>query len=507
MSLINSFVNLINYNRLSQIDFFRKNPVEVQEGVLSQLIAFAKDTDFGVEYGFSDIVDHNGFSKNVPIFDYNSFKPFIERVMNGEQNVIWPTEIKWFAKSSGTTSDRSKYIPISKESLEDCHFRSGKDICLIYADKYPETGLFNGKTLAIGGSTNINLNSENSYYGDLSAVLIKNLPFWTYFHRVPKEGILLLEDWDEKLNKIVETTINKNVTNLVGVPSWLLVLLHKVLDYTGKSNILEVWPNLELFVHGAVSFMPYKSMYEELIPSVAMTYLETYNASEGSFGIQDEFEQRKKDLLLMLDYGIYYEFIVLSDYLNKKMNAIPLSEVKTDINYAMLISTNGGLWRYLIGDTVMFTSRNPYKFKITGRTKHFINAFGEEVIIDNAHKAISYACEVTGARIREYTAAPIFYDKNPQGAHEWLFEFIIEPSDLNVFVELLDKKLREINSDYDAKRYKDMSLGFPAFHVLNPGTFYAWLKNKGKLGGQHKIPRLSNTREYVEELLKINNLG
>ena len=505
MSMKNSIVSLINYNRLAQIDYFRKNPVEVQEGVLKGLIDFARETEFGKSHNFGSIRSHNEFSANVPIFDYDSFKPYIERVMNGEQNIIWPTEIKWFAKSSGTTADRSKFIPISKESLEDCHFRSGKDIYLIYADKYPETGVFNGKTLAIGGSTNININSENSYYGDLSAVLIKNLPFWTYFHRLPKEDISLIEEWDEKLDKIVNTTTNKNVTNLVGVPSWLLVLLNKILDFTGKSNILEVWPNIELFIHGGVSFMPYRSMYQELIPSEIMTYLETYNASEGFFGIQDEFEQRKNDLLLMLDYGIYYEFIELSDYLAGKNNAIPLSEVKTDTNYAMLISTNGGLWRYLIGDTIMFTSRNPYKFKITGRTRHFINAFGEELIIDNAHKAISFACEKTGARIREYTAAPLFFDKNPQGVHEWLFEFIVEPKNIKTFMELLDSKLREINSDYDAKRYKDLTLGFPHYHILKNGTFYQWLKNKGKLGGQHKIPRLSNTREYIDQLIELNS--
>ena len=502
--MINSIVSLINYSRLAQIDYFRKNPVEVQEGVLQYLIDFAKDTEFGKEFDFSNIRSHHEFSSKVPVFDYDTFKPYIEKLMNGEQNITWPTEIKWFAKSSGTTSDRSKFIPISKESLEDCHFRSGKDIYFIYADKYPETGVFTGKTLAIGGSTNINVNSENSYYGDLSAVLIKNLPFWTYFHRLPKEEISLIEEWDEKLDRIIHTTTNKNVTGLLGVPSWLLVLLNRVLDFTGKKNILEVWPNLELYVHGGVSFMPYQSMFHELIPSDKMTYLETYNASEGFFGIQDEFELRKNEMLLMLDYGIYYEFIELSDYLSEKMKAIPLSEIKTDVNYAMLISTNGGLWRYLIGDTVMFKSRNPYKFIITGRTRHFINAFGEELIIDNAQNAIIYACEKTGAKVREFTAAPLFLEKHPQGVHEWLFEFIVKPNNMSFFMEHLDTKLREINSDYDAKRYKDITIGFPRHHVLKEGTFYQWLKNKGKLGGQNKIPRLSSTREYVEQLFTID---
>ena len=503
MSLINSIVGLINHNRLSQIDYFRKNPIEMQEKVFKSLVQSATNTEIGNEYNFSGIRSQYDFAKMLPVFDYNSLKPYIEKLMNGQQNVLWPTEIKWFAKSSGTTSDRSKFIPISNESLEDCHFRSGKDIYLIYADKYPETKIYSGKTLTIGGSTNINSNSLNSYYGDLSAVLIKNMPLWTYLYRVPRDEISLLEDWDEKLEKIVAATYNKNVTNFVGVPSWILVLLKQILDFTGKKNILEVWPNLELFIHGAVSFVPYQKMYEKLIPSSQMTYLETYNASEGFFAIQDEFDKNNKDLLLMLDYGIYYEFIELNDYHAGRINTIPLADVKTGKNYAMLITTNGGLWRYLIGDTVMFTSRNPYKIRITGRTKHFINAFGEEVIIDNAEKALDYACNNTKANIREYTAAPIFLKEGSQGAHEWLFEFITPPESMEVFIELLDAKLREINSDYDAKRFKSISLGMPKYHILKDGSFYKWLKAKGKLGGQHKIPRLSNTREYVEELLKM----
>ncbi|HOZ29910.1 MAG TPA: GH3 auxin-responsive promoter family protein [Bacteroidales bacterium] len=511
MVLINSLLGLINYNRLIQIDYFRKNPVEVQESVLQKLVETAAGTEFGLKYNFAEIKSYEQFCRNIPIQDYDTLKPYIESVMNGNQNVLWPTEIRWFAKSSGTTSDRSKYIPISNESLEDCHFRSGKDIFLLYADRFPETMVFMGKSLAIGGSTNINLNSENSYYGDLSAVLIKNLPFWTYFHRIPKEDIALIEEWDEKLDKIVESTYNKNVTNIVGVPSWLLVLLKKILLYTGKNNILEVWPNLELFIHGGVSFLPYKNSYEKIIPSSAMTYLETYNASEGFFGIQDETSSGEQNndqgLLLMLDYGIFYEFIELNDYLNGKTNTVPLSEVKTGVNYAMIISTNGGLWRYVIGDTVSFTSKNPYKIKITGRTKHYINAFGEEVIIDNVQNALLHVCELTGAQIREYTAAPVFYHSGKsQGAHQWLFEFIKAPENIEFFKEELDRKLRTINSDYDAKRFKDITLGIPEIVVLKEGVFYKWLREKGKLGGQHKVPRLSNTRDYVEELLKINDL-
>jgi len=511
MVLINSLLGLINYNRLIQIDYFRKNPVEVQESVLQTLVKTASGTEFGQKYRFSEINSYDKFCKNIPIQDYDTLKPYIESVMNGKQNVLWPTEIKWFAKSSGTTSDRSKYIPISNESLEDCHFRSGKDIFLLYADRFPETRVFMGKSLAIGGSTNINLNNENSYYGDLSAVLIKNLPFWTYFHRIPKEDIALIEEWDEKLDKIVESTYNKNVTNIVGVPSWLLVLLKKILTYTGESSIMDVWPNLELFIHGGVSFLPYRNSYKKIIPSSAMIYQETYNASEGFFGIQDETASgelvNNDGLLLMLDYGIFYEFIELNDYLNGKTNTIELSEVKTGVNYAMIISTNGGLWRYVIGDTVCFTSRNPYKIRITGRTKHYINAFGEELIIDNAHNALLYACEITGAQIREYTAAPVFYTSGvSEGAHQWLFEFIKAPDSIDVFREKLDEKLREINSDYDAKRFKNIALGMPEIIVLKEDVFYKWLREKGKLGGQHKVPRLSNTREFVDELLKINQM-
>ncbi len=507
MPLINTIVNIINYNRLSQIEYFKKNPIEIQEKMFLNLINKGSKTKFGEEYNFTKIKSLEQFASNVPVFDYDKFKPYVERVLAGEQNLLWNTEIKWFAKSSGTTADRSKFIPISKESLDECHFRSGKDIYLMYIDKYPDTKIFIGKTLAIGGSTDINVNdyNNNSYYGDLSAVLIKNLPFWTHFSRIPNQEISLLEKWDEKIDKIIKTSYNKNVTNLVGVPSWLLVMLKQLLDYTGKSNILEIWPNLELFIHGGVSFTPYRNIYKELIPSNSMNYLETYNASEGFFGIQDEFKEGKSDMLLMLDYGIYYEFIELTDYLNNKLDAIPLAGVKTDTNYVMIITTNGGLWRYVIGDTVCFTSTNPYKIKITGRTKHFINAFGEEVIIDNAQQAISYASEITKAVVREYTAAPTFEKEGSQGAHEWLFEFITPPNNLEKFTELLDNKLREINSDYDAKRYNNMTLGSPIIHVSKDGLFYKWLNSKGKLGGQNKIPQLSNTREYIEELLKINN--
>lgn len=508
MSIINSIISLFNSSRFEEIEYFSKNPIEVQNKTLDNLITTAKETLFGKEHNFYKIKNSECFDNLVPIRNYEEIKPYIARTINGEANILWPGEIKWFAKSSGTTSERSKFIPITKDSLEECHFRSGKDIFLLYADKFPESKIFLGKSLATGGSTSINSNNENSYFGDLSAVIIKNLPFWTYINKIPPEDVALLEDWETKLNKIVEISHNKNVTNIVGVPSWLLVLLKRLIDYTGKNNIIEIWPNIELFIHGGVSFVPYRKTYEKLIPSKSMTYLETYNASEGFFAIQDDFSQstnfESKGMLLMLDYGIYYEFIELSDYLNGKFKAIPLSQVKTDINYAMVISTSGGLWRYIIGDTICFTSTNPYKIKITGRTKHYINAFGEEVIIDNVQTALAYACAETEAEIREYTAAPIFYENGSQGAHQYLIEFVKEPSNIEIFRKLLDKKLRELNSDYDAKRTNDITLGLPECIVAKNGTFYKWLKEKGKLGGQNKIPRLSNTREYIDELLIIN---
>ncbi len=504
MELINSIVGLINYNRLYQIDDFRKNPIRVQTETFDKLLCFAINTEFGKKYNFKNIKNYSDFTKNVPIHDYDEFKPYIEKIMKGEKNITWPSEIKWFAKSSGTTSDKSKYIPISKESLEECHFQSGKDIYIIYADLKPNTKIFVGKSLIIGGSTNVNLQNEKSYYGDLSAIIIKNLPFWTYFHRLPSEEIALIEEWEKKLERIVNTTLHKNVTNIVGVPSWFLVLFKRILDETEKSNIHEVWPNLELFIHGGISFTPYRSIYEKLLPSRNMNYLETYNASEGFFGIQDEFNKGKNDMLLMLDYGIFYEFISMKDYNSGNLKAIPLEDVETDTNYAIVISTNGGLWRYLIGDTVTFTSKNPYKIKVTGRTRHFINAFGEEVIIENAQKAIKEACDKTDSQIRDYTAAPIYMNRDDKGSHQWLFEFITEPSDINKFMRILDNTLKQVNSDYEAKRYKNLTLDFPQHIILKQETFYEWLKQKNKLGGQNKVPRLSNSREYVEELIKIN---
>lgn len=478
-------------------------PFNVQKEAFSKLISFAKETEWGLKYGYHDDLTIEEFQKNVPIQNYEDIKSYVDRLRTGEQNLTWPTEIKWFAKSSGTTNDKSKFIPVSNEALEDCHFRGGKDTLAIYCNNFPETNVLKGKALILGGSHQINNFSNQSYYGDLSAILIENMPFWATFIRTPSTKISLIPEWEEKLEKLTLHTINENVTNISGVPSWALVFLKYVLDYTGKSNILEVWPNLELFIHGGVSFLPYKKQFEAFIPSPQMKYMETYNASEGFFGIQND--PASNDMLLMLDYGVFYEFVAVENLQDENPKALTVLDVELNKNYAILISTNSGLWRYMIGDTIYFTSLSPHKFKISGRTKHFINVFGEEVIIDNAEKALITACDKTGAIVKEYTVAPVFMDNRAKGAHEWVIEFIREPDDFEKFKLLLDKALQNVNSDYEAKRQKNLNLLFPKIHFVPEGSFYKWFQNKGKLGGQNKMPRLSNERKYVEELLAIVN--
>ena len=421
--------------------------------------------------------------------------------MSGEQNILWPSEIKWFAKSSGTTNDRSKFIPVSEESLEECHFKGGKDLLSMYCNNRPDTRIFTGKCLVLGGSHQINQLNADSCFGDLSAVLIKNLPFWAEFYRTPDMSIALMDNFEEKVEKMARATIDVNVTNISGVPTWNIVLAKRILEITGKDNLLEVWPNLEFYFHGAVNFNPYREQFKKLIPSNDMYYLETYNASEGFFGIPDQSDS--EEMLLMLDYGIYYEFLPMEDLHKENPKTLRLDEVELHKNYALIISTNAGLWRYMIGDTIKFTSLSPHRIQITGRTKHFINAFGEELIIDNAEKGLSKACKETGAIIRDYTACPIYFQGNEAGGHEWIIEFEKKPDDLERFTDLMDQTLREINSDYDAKRFKDMALGRPLVHLAPDGTFYEWMKSRGKLGGQHKVPRLANDRGYVDEILKL----
>ncbi|WP_113651937.1 GH3 auxin-responsive promoter family protein [Pedobacter namyangjuensis] len=501
MAIVNSIFTWYMKKRIHQIELFMKYPLDVQEEWLNTLVSSAENTEWGREYDYKSILTASQFKERVPIQNYDTLKPYIERMLKGEQNILWPSEIKWFAKSSGTTSDRSKFIPVSEEALEECHFKGGKDMISIYCNNRPNTQMFTGKGLVLGGSHQINQLCEDIQYGDLSAVLIKNLPMWAEYYRTPNMSIALMDNYEQKMDKMAEATIKENVTSLSGVPTWTIVLAKKVLEMTGKKNLLEVWPNLELYFHGAVNFTPYRQQFKELIPSSDMYYLETYNASEGFFGIQDQVNS--EELLLMLDYGIFYEFLPLENLDDENPKTLNLDQVELHKNYAIIISTNAGLWRYLIGDTVQFTSLYPFRIKITGRTKHFINAFGEEVIIDNAENALTKACNVTNAKVKDYTACPIYFKGEEAGGHEWIIEFETQPTNFEQFVDVMDETLREVNSDYDAKRFKDMALRRPKVHNAPANTFYNWLKQRGKLGGQHKVPRLANDRQYVDDILKM----
>lgn len=503
MGLINSILTWVMKQRIHQIELFMKYPHDVQDEHFKGLIENAQHTTFGKKYHFSDITTYEQYRERVPVFTYEKLFPYIQKLMRGEQNVLWPSEIKWFSKSSGTTNQRSKFIPVSQEALEECHFKGGKDLLSIYVNNYPDAKLFDGKGLAVGGSHQINEydSSASSFYGDVSAVIMQNLPPWAQFIRTPSLETALMSNWEEKIEKMALETAQVNVTNIAGVPTWTVLLIQRIVELEKKKNILEVWPNLEAFFHGAVAFKPYRSLFESLIPKSDMRYWEIYNASEGFFAIQDQ--KNSEELLLMLDYGIFYEFIPVEDLEKENPKAIRLGDVEIGKNYAMLISTNGGLWRYNIGDTIKFTSVSPYRIKISGRTKHFINAFGEEVIIENAEAAITRACEQTHAVIDNFTAGPVFLEKGKRGGHEWIIEFKVKPKDLNKFGHLLDESLRQINSDYDAKRDHDLALVGPKIHSVAAGTFYNWMKKRGKLGGQNKVPRLFNSREYVDDILKM----
>ena len=500
MQILNSILTWVMKKRIHQMELFMKYPEDVQEEWLHRLLLAARPTEFGRRYGFDEIVNYNDFARQVPIHTYEHIFPYIERMMKGEQNLLWPSEIKWFSRSSGTTNARSKFIPISAESLEECHFKAGKDLYCIYVNNNPDTRIFSGRGLALGGSHQLNEldPSATSHYGDVSAVLMKNLPIWAQLIRTPSLEVALMSNWEEKIERLAQETVHVDVSHLAGVPTWTVLLLQRVMEMEKKS-IPEIWPNLEVFFHGAVAFSPYRSLFKSLIPSDKMQYWETYNASEGFFGIQDRGQS--DEMLLMLDYGIFYEFIPMDEMERDNPVAIPLSEVELGKNYAMVITTNAGLWRYNIGDTVKFTSKSPYRIKISGRTKHFINAFGEEVIIENAEMAITRACEATGGVISNFTAAPIYLEQNKRGGHEWIIEFHTPPRDLEEFNHVLDDSLRKINSDYDAKRAHDLALVAPKIHSVPEGTFYEWMKRRGKLGGQNKVPRLSNSREYVEDIL------
>ena len=501
MEIVSFSIRKLNTARLKKIELFKKYPVEIQQKSFYDLIQKAESTEWGRNYGYSSISSVREYQSRVPLQTYEDLIPYIERLGNGESDLLWPGEIKWFARSSGTTSTKSKYIPISRESLEDCHFRAAKDIILIYLMNNPASRLLSGKALTLGGSHRIGQFSNNALYGDLSAILIENTPFYAEIIRTPKREIALKEDFEKKLELITRSTINQNVTSFSGVPSWYLTLIKYILAYTGKSNLLEVWPNLEVFFHGGISFTPYLELYKKLINGNQMHYMETYNASEGFFGIQDD--PSVSDLLLMPGYGIFYEFIPADRMNSDCASACTLGEVEKGVNYVMVISTNGGLWRYVIGDTIIFNNLDPFRFHISGRTKHFMNAFGEEVIIENADRALETACKATGAIISEYTAGPVFMGENSKGSHEWIIEFEKKPDDIERFSDILDETLKSINSDYEAKRFKDINLVRPLIRPVPKGTFYNWLKLKNKLGGQNKVPRLSNTRDLIEEINRI----
>ena len=499
--LVNSVASWFLKKRFHQIDLFLKYPHEVQNELLMNLLSISKDTEIGKAYDFRTIRTYHEFAQRVPVSSYEDYQNLIERSRKGEKNIFWPKPIKWFAKSSGTTNAKSKFIPVSTDSLEDCHYAAGKDLLCMYLNNNENSALFNGKNLRLGGSKEL-YEENGTTFGDLSAILIDNMPFWAEFSSTPGNKVSLMSDWEYKMQAIVNETVNENVTSLAGVPSWMLVLLNNVLESTDNKIILDVWPNLEVYFHGGVSFLPYVDQYKSIIPSKSFKYYEIYNASEGFFAIQDR--NHSNELLLMLDYGIFYEFIPMQTHGTPTETLLPLSEVKKGLNYAIVITTNAGLWRYKIGDTVMFTSTAPYRIKVTGRTKHFINVFGEELIIENTDKALKIVAKKTNSEIVDYTVAPIFMEGKSKGAHEWIIEFKTPPKDLNYFGELLDNSLKSLNSDYESKRYNNITLDKPKIHAAKQGLFYKWMKRNNKLGGQHKVPRLSNSRQFLEALLKID---
>ena len=489
-------------SRQKAIDSYSINPAEIQHNVLRHLVSKAADTEWGSAHEYANIRTYNDFQSRVPVQTYEEVKSYVERMRHGESDVLWPGKVKWYAKSSGTTNDKSKFIPVSPDGLKRIHYAGGMDCVAAYLRNNPKSRFFSGKGLILGGSHAPNYNVKDSLVGDLSAILIENISPLVNLIRVPKKEIALLSDFEVKMDKIARSTIKANVTNISGVPSWMLAVLKRVLEITGKPGLEEVWPNLEVFFHGGISFAPYRELYKQLIRSDKMHYMETYNASEGFFGVQTD--PTTSSMTLMIDYDVFYEFMPMEEFGRPNPTVVPLEGVELNKNYAMLISTSCGLWRYMIGDTVMFTGKTPYQFVITGRTKHFINAFGEELIVDNAEKGLAKACAETGARVLEYTAAPVFMDANAKCRHQWVIEFEQEPDSLEHFATVLDKTLQEINSDYEAKRSKNVTLQPLELVKARPNLFHDWLKSKGKLGGQHKVPRLSNTREYIDELLLLN---
>jgi len=487
--------------RWSEIDNFVLYSHDIQRKLLFQMLADSANTVFGRQYDFHKMKNTQDYKSAVPIHTYEDLKPYIERNMHGEQQILWHSDIEWFAKSSGTSSDKSKFIPVSKESLNEIHYKGGQDLLTFYFRNNPESKLFTGKSLIMGGSYSSLPRGDKIRVGDVSAVMMQNMSMLGNLFRAPDLEIALMNEWEEKIEKIVHTTINENITQIAGVPSWTLVLLKRILTITGKSNILDIWPNLELYTHGGVNFMPYQSQFDNILGRNKIKYYQVYNASEGFFSIQDR--NNSDDMLLMLDYGIYYEFMPIEELAKGSPRTLSLYEIELNKNYAPIITTNSGLYRYIIGDTIRFTSTSPYRIQVTGRTKAYINTFGEELIVDNTDKALTQACKQTNAVLHEYTVAPIYFTDKDNGAHEWIIEFEKEPKNLIQFTEILDTQLQAINSDYEAKRYKNIALRLPIIHNAPKGTFYTWMKSRGKVGGQNKVPRLSNERTYINDILKL----
>jgi len=495
--IINSIASWVLKQRIHQIELFLKYPHEVQEELMMNLIRSAEETVMGHKYDFASIKSYQTFSERIPVSTYEDLEPMIELTRKGAQNVFWNTPIKWFAKSSGTTNAKSKFIPVSNEALEDCHYKGSKDLLCMYLNNNENSEMFLGKSLRLGGSSQI-YEKNNSYFGDLSAILIENMPIWAEFSSTPSSKISLMSEWESKLEAIINETKVENVTSFAGVPSWMLVLLNRIMTETGKDNLFELWPNLEVYFHGGVSFEPYREQYKKVLPKTDFKYYEIYNASEGFFAIQDL--NYSNDLLLMLDYGIFYEFIPMETFGTPEQKVIRLADVELFKNYAVVITTNAGLWRYLIGDTVRFTSLDPYRIRVSGRTKHHINVFGEELMVENTDMALAKTCATLDCEIKDYTVAPIFMKDKEKGAHEWMIEFKKQPSDMALFQKTLDENLQEVNSDYEAKRYNNMTLNQLKVNIARENLFYDWLAANDKLGGQHKIPRLSNQRDYLEQL-------
>ena len=500
MKLLSPTISRLARLRHWHIEQWIQNPIDTQHDVLQDLITHGQYTEIGRKYGMASIFSIKDFKKKVPIHQYNDLKPYIERLMKGEENLLWDTPARWFAMSSGTTNDKSKFIPITEESLQDCHYQAAKDVLTQYYNFNPDSDLLTGKGLVIGGSHQISSINEEAHYGDLSAVLLQNTPVWASWIRTPELSIALMDEWENKIEKLAKSTIIENVTSISGVPTWTLVLIKRILEITGKETLQQVWPNLELYIHGGVSFTPYREQFKKLIGG-SINYLDMYNASEGFFAAQDN--PNEEGMLLFLNHGIFYEFMPVEEYGKDDPETVGLDKVELNRNYAIVISTNGGLWRYLVGDTIQFCSLYPFKVKVSGRIRHFMNAFGEEVIVDNSDKAIAIASEKTDSIVNEYTAAPIYFSDNSNGAHEWMIEFEKEPANINQFSYELDCALKTLNSDYEAKRQKDIALGMPIVRSLKKGIFTEWLRRKGKLGGQHKVPRLSNDRKYVDEIYAI----